>query len=90
MALTLGFTGMDSATETAIHLTLLRIRRGRTVIAVTHRLATVAEADVLFVLDQGRLVEMGRHDELLARGGVYFRLWAYRESPLPVLLENSR
>ena len=73
--------GPDRATEAAIHDTLLRLREGRTVIAVTHRLWTVTEADVLFVLDRGRVVESGRHEELLTHGGVYARLWSGGDVP---------
>jgi ATP-binding cassette subfamily B protein len=74
-------SALDPVTEAAIHDTLLRLRAGRTVIAVTHRLGTVTEADVLFVLDHGRLVESGRHEELLIRGGVYARLWSGGDVP---------
>ena len=49
--------------------------KNRTVITVTHRLGTAATADHLVVLDQGRVVERGTHDELLARAGVYAALW---------------
>jgi ATP-binding cassette subfamily B protein len=68
-------SALDAATEAAINLTLEHIGRGRTVIAVTHRLATVEPADRIFVLDHGRLVERGRHQELLAAPGVYAQLW---------------
>jgi ATP-binding cassette subfamily B protein len=50
--------------------------RGRTTIAIAHRLATVQRADRIFVLDQGRLVDSGTHAELVARGGLYARLAA--------------
>lgn len=68
-------SALDPATEAAINATLARIGRGRTVVSVTHRLAAAASADLVFVLDQGRLVESGRHDVLLQRDGPYRRLW---------------
>jgi ABC-type multidrug transport system fused ATPase/permease subunit len=49
---------------------------GRTVIAIAHRLSTLSRMDRLVVLDQGRIVEQGTHDQLLDEGGVYARLWA--------------
>ena len=68
-------SALDPASEAAIDATLRRVARGRTVITITHRLTSVADADRLYVLDRGRLVEQGRHDELLAGRGVYARLW---------------
>ena len=68
-------SALDPETEAAITRTLMRVARDRTVIAVTHRLASVAQADRVFVLDRGRLVEEGPPDVLLARGGAYAAMW---------------
>jgi ATP-binding cassette, subfamily B, bacterial len=68
-------SALDPATEQAINATLERVGAGRTVVSVTHRLASAVNADVIFVLDRGRVVEHGRHAEMLARGGAYLRLW---------------
>jgi ATP-binding cassette subfamily B protein len=68
-------SALDPATEAALNATLARVARGRTVVSVTHRLQSVAGADRIFVLDQGRLVEEGSHAELLDRAGAYRRLW---------------
>jgi ATP-binding cassette subfamily B protein len=68
-------SALDPQTEAAVNLTLRNISRGRTCIAVTHRLAVAASLDRCLVLDRGRLVEAGTHEELLSRGGVYFDLW---------------
>ncbi len=68
-------SALDPATEAAINTTLEDVGRGRTVISVTHRLASVAGADRIFVLDRGRVVEQGTHEALLARGGLYLQLW---------------
>ena len=73
-------SALDSTTQRAVQLGLTRrLREGqptRTIVKIAHRLETVADADVIFVLDGGRLVEEGGHDELMARGGLYAQLVA--------------
>ena len=73
-------SALDPATETAIMATLRRFARNRTVIAVTHRLSAVRDADRIFVVDAGRVVEDGRHGELLGRRGLYYELWRKQNS----------
>ncbi len=73
-------SALDHATEAAIAATLKKLARGRTVIAITHRLNAVVAADTIFVLDQGRLVEVGSHQELVRRKGWYSRLWQQTEA----------
>ncbi len=68
-------SSIDSKTEAVILDALERLMEGRTTILIAHRLSTIRGADVILVLDEGRLVEMGSHDELLARDGLYTQLW---------------
>jgi len=68
-------SALDSEVEAVIQENLYRLMRGKTVIAIAHRLSTIAAMDRLVVMDQGRIVEQGTHEQLLARGGLYAQLW---------------
>jgi ATP-binding cassette, subfamily B, multidrug efflux pump len=68
-------SALDSEVEAAIQENLYRLMEGKTVIAIAHRLSTIAAMDRLVVMDAGRIVEEGSHDELIARGGIYAQLW---------------
>jgi subfamily B ATP-binding cassette protein MsbA len=67
-------SSLDSEAEAKVQTALEQLMRGRTVLMIAHRLSTVKKADLICVLDQGRIIETGRHDELVAKGGLYTRL----------------
>ena len=69
-------SALDSEVEAAIQKSLGALMEGKTVIAIAHRLSTIAAMDRLVVMDKGEIVEEGRHEELLAKGGLYASLWA--------------
>jgi ATP-binding cassette subfamily B multidrug efflux pump len=68
-------SALDSEVEAAIQENLYRLMEGKTVIAIAHRLSTIAAMDRLIVLDEGRVVEEGSHEELIGHGGLYAQLW---------------
>lgn len=68
-------SALDTETERQVQAALERLMQGRTTIVIAHRLSTIARADKICVIDQGGVSDQGRHDELLARGGLYRRLY---------------
>ena len=68
-------SALDSEVEAAIQESLDNLMQNKTVIAIAHRLSTIASMDRLVVMDQGRIIEQGTHQELLAKQGVYASLW---------------
>ncbi len=68
-------SALDTKTEREIQASLREVSRGRTTLMIAHRLSTVVDADQILVLEAGRIVERGRHDELLAEGGRYAEMW---------------
>jgi len=76
-------SALDGRTEAAIQATLRKVRTGRTTLVVAHRLSTIADADEILVVRRGKIVERGRHEDLIAQGGEYAALWRRqtREQP---------
>jgi subfamily B ATP-binding cassette protein MsbA len=76
-------SSLDNEAERIVQTALDELMKGRTTFCIAHRLSTVQSANLILVLDQGRIVETGRHEELLARGGLYFKLYnlQFRKAP---------
>jgi ATP-binding cassette subfamily B protein len=85
-------SALDSKAEKAIQAELERISVGRTTLVIAHRLSTVMDADMILVLNHGRIVERGTHRELLAAGGEYSRMWALQqeEALAEAVLEKAK
>jgi subfamily B ATP-binding cassette protein MsbA len=67
-------SALDAESEAAIQGALQRLAKGRTALIIAHRLSTIRGADLIVAMDKGRVIETGRHDELLAKGGYYARV----------------
>ncbi len=81
-------SALDSEVEAAIQENLYKLMEGKTVVAIAHRLSTIAAMDRLIIMDEGRIVEQGSHQQLLEKEGIYSSLWA-RQSGGFLLPENS-
>jgi ATP-binding cassette subfamily B protein len=73
-------SSLDYESERSIQLAMRELQGTRTTIIIAHRLSTVREADKIIVLDKGKIMEVGSHQELLGHGGIYHRLHALQES----------
>jgi ABC-type multidrug transport system fused ATPase/permease subunit len=84
-------SALDSLSEARVHQAIAAFRSGRTVLAVAHRLSSIRDADQILVVDGGRIVERGSHDQLLAQGGSYANLWQrQQERPQTPATSDSR
>ncbi|HET6269843.1 MAG TPA: ABC transporter ATP-binding protein, partial [Arthrobacter sp.] len=68
-------SSVDSRTEVQIRRAVRRLQQGRTSFVIAHRLSTVRDADLILVMDHGRIVEHGTHQQLMAKGGLYLKLY---------------
>ena len=73
---------IDSETETLVQNSLAKMRKGRTTIAIAHRLSTIQDANCIYVLDKGKIIERGTHEELLALKGTYYKMYSLQAGAL--------
>lgn len=76
-------SALDTRTEKDIQHNLSEVSQGHTTLIIAHRLSTIIDADEIVVLDQGRVVERGRHEDLLAQQGRYAMMWRQQRESLP-------
>lgn len=74
---------IDSATEEIVQKSLSKMRQGRTTIAIAHRLSTIQDANCIYVLDKGKIIESGKHEDLLAVQGTYYKMYQLQAGTLP-------
>lgn len=89
------FSALDAASEKIVQESInsLQEKRSHTTIIIAHRLTTIKNADKIAVVDSGEIVELGTHDELLGKGGLYFQLWSKqqaREGKFAKLMDKTR
>jgi len=78
-------SALDSISERVVQTALDTAARGRTTVAIAHRLSTIVAADVIFVVQRGRIVERGTHESLLAAGGAYAALYTEQVTSAPAV-----
>jgi subfamily B ATP-binding cassette protein MsbA len=82
-------SSLDTESERQVQAALSTLMKGRTTLVVAHRLSTIVDADLIYVVEEGRVVEQGRHAELIARGGVYARLYTAQAADTPIPLDAA-
>ena len=75
-------SNVDNETEAALKRSIERISKGRTTLIIAHRLSTVRNADIIAVLDKGKISEIGKHESLLEEDGIYSKLWSVQTGEL--------
>jgi subfamily B ATP-binding cassette protein MsbA len=83
-------SSLDTESERQVQAALSTLMQGRTTLVIAHRLSTIVDADLIYVIEDGHVVEQGRHAELVARGGAYARLYAAQGAETPIPLDAAR